>query len=81
MTPQQKALLAELRAADYPATWKLSASAADDKLVAGGSGSRRQRARLATVHRHPVSVRLIKRRKQLDPCPAAITDDVVVDLL
>jgi hypothetical protein len=37
MTPQQKALIAELRAADYPATWKLSASAADDKLVASGS--------------------------------------------
>jgi hypothetical protein len=37
MTPQQKALLAELRAADYPATWKLSASAADDKLVASGT--------------------------------------------
>ncbi len=34
MTPQQKALIAELRAADYPATWKLSACAADDKLVA-----------------------------------------------
>ena len=37
MTPQQKALIAELRAADYPATWKLSASAADDKLVASGT--------------------------------------------
>jgi hypothetical protein len=37
MTPQQKALIAELRAADYPATWKLSASAADDKLVATGT--------------------------------------------
>jgi hypothetical protein len=37
MTPQQKALLAELRAADYPATWKLSASAADDNLVASGA--------------------------------------------
>jgi hypothetical protein len=34
MTPQQKALIAELRAADYPATWKLSASAADSRLVA-----------------------------------------------
>ena len=34
MTPQQKALIAELRTADYPATWKLSASVADDKLVA-----------------------------------------------
>jgi hypothetical protein len=33
VTPQQKALIAELRAADYPATWKLSARAADDKLV------------------------------------------------
>lgn len=44
MTPQQKALIAELRAADYPATWKLSASAADDKLVASGAKSRRQRA-------------------------------------
>jgi hypothetical protein len=42
MTPQQKALIAELRAADYPATWKLSASAADDKLLASGrsAGSR-----------------------------------------
>jgi hypothetical protein len=37
MTPQQKALIAELRAADYPATWKLNASAADDKLVASGT--------------------------------------------
>lgn len=36
-TPQQKALIAELRAADYPATWKLSASAADDKLVTSGA--------------------------------------------
>jgi hypothetical protein len=44
MTPQQKALIAELRAADYPATWKLSASAADDKLVASGTRSKRQRA-------------------------------------
>jgi hypothetical protein len=34
MTPQQKALIAELLAADYPATWKLSASAADHKLAA-----------------------------------------------
>ncbi len=34
MTLQQKALIAELRAADYPATWKLSASAADDRLAA-----------------------------------------------
>jgi len=37
MTPQQKALITELRAADYPATWTLSASAADDKLVASGT--------------------------------------------
>jgi hypothetical protein len=37
MTPQQKALITELWAADYPATWKLSASAADDKLVASGA--------------------------------------------
>ncbi len=37
MTPQQKALIAELRAADYPATWKLSASAVDDKLVASAT--------------------------------------------
>ncbi|MGB6452965.1 MAG: hypothetical protein WBH47_00610 [Streptosporangiaceae bacterium] len=37
MTPQQKALIAELRVADYPATWKLSARAADDKLVASGT--------------------------------------------
>jgi hypothetical protein len=43
MTPQQKALIAELRAADYPATWKLSASAADDKLVASGTGIRMSR--------------------------------------
>jgi hypothetical protein len=34
MTPQQKALIAELRVADYPVTWKLSASAADNSLVA-----------------------------------------------
>jgi len=34
MTPKQLALLAELRAADYPAAWKLSASTADDKLAA-----------------------------------------------
>jgi hypothetical protein len=44
MTPQQRALIAELRAADYPATWKLSASAADDKLVASSAKPRRQRA-------------------------------------
>jgi hypothetical protein len=37
MTPQQKALIAELRAADYPATWTLRASAADDKLMASGT--------------------------------------------
>lgn len=37
MTPRQMALLAELRAADYPAAWKLSASAADDKLVASAT--------------------------------------------
>jgi hypothetical protein len=34
MTPQQRALIAELRAADYPAAWKLTASASDDRLVA-----------------------------------------------
>lgn len=34
MTPQQRALVAELRAADYPAAWTLTASASDDKLVA-----------------------------------------------
>ena len=43
MTPQQKALIAELRAAEYPATWQLSASAADYKLVAGGTEIQRQR--------------------------------------
>jgi hypothetical protein len=37
MTPQQRALITELRAADYPATWKLSATVADDTLVAGAS--------------------------------------------
>lgn len=37
MTPQQKALIAELLAADYPATWKLSASAADQKLAASAT--------------------------------------------
>jgi hypothetical protein len=41
MTPQQKALIAELRAADYPATWKLSATAADDKLVASSAKPKR----------------------------------------
>jgi hypothetical protein len=51
MTPQQKALIAELRAADYPATWRLSASVADDKLAARApdrdvsAGSRRNRRR------------------------------------
>ena len=39
MTPHQKALITELRAADYPATWKLSASAADDKLLASATQS------------------------------------------
>jgi hypothetical protein len=34
MTPQQRALIAELRAADYPAAWKLTASVSDDKLAA-----------------------------------------------
>jgi len=43
MTPQQKALMAELRAADYPATWQLSASAADHKLVAGATQIQCQR--------------------------------------
>jgi hypothetical protein len=37
MTQQQKALIAELRAADYPAAWKLTASASDDKLLARAS--------------------------------------------
>jgi hypothetical protein len=37
MTPQQRALVAELRAADYPAAWKLSASTSDDKLAASGT--------------------------------------------
>jgi hypothetical protein len=37
MTPQQRALVAELRAADYPAAWKLTASASDEKLVARAS--------------------------------------------
>ncbi len=52
MTPQQKALMAELRTADYPATWKLSASAADDKLVAGAtrSGATGASQHLARIH-------------------------------
>jgi hypothetical protein len=37
MTPQQRALVAELRVADYPAAWKLTASASDDKLVGRAS--------------------------------------------
>jgi hypothetical protein len=37
MTPHQRALVAELRAADYPAAWKLTASASDDKLTARAS--------------------------------------------
>jgi hypothetical protein len=37
MTPQQRALVAELRAADYPAAWKLTASASDDWLAARAS--------------------------------------------
>jgi hypothetical protein len=37
MTPQQKTLVAELRAADYPVVWKLTATAADDKLVIGAT--------------------------------------------
>jgi hypothetical protein len=37
MTQKQRALVAELRAADYPAAWRLSASAADYKLVIGAS--------------------------------------------
>ena len=37
MTPQQRALVAELRVADYPAAWTLTASTSDDKLVARGS--------------------------------------------
>ena len=41
MTPQQKALITELRAADYPATWKLSARAADEKV----GGQRRLRSK------------------------------------
>ena len=34
MTRQQSALVAELRAADYPAAWTLIASASDDEMVA-----------------------------------------------
>jgi hypothetical protein len=37
MTPQQRALVAELRAADYPAAWTLTASASDDRLEARAS--------------------------------------------
>jgi hypothetical protein len=37
MTPQQRALVAELRAADYPAAWKLTSIASDDKLAAWAS--------------------------------------------
>jgi hypothetical protein len=44
MTPQQKALMAELRAADYAVTWKLSAGAADDELAAIATRSKRKRA-------------------------------------
>ncbi len=66
MTPKQRALVAELRAADYPAAWKLSASAADDKPVAsattdptsacGRSALRRLRQRPHLHHtvRHPL---------------------------
>jgi hypothetical protein len=66
MTPKQMALLAELRAADYPAAWKLSASAADDKLVAsatsdptsargraGGYGGATLRASSSALRRRP----------------------------
>jgi hypothetical protein len=53
MTPQQKALVAELRAADYPAAWKLSASWSDDKLVTSAAqvetSPRRRSALLRTV--------------------------------
>jgi hypothetical protein len=51
MTPQQRALVAELRAADYPAAWKLSASASDDKLVAGAAQVQR------SAHRRSALVR------------------------
>jgi hypothetical protein len=45
MTPQQRALVAELRAADYPAAWKLTAIASDDKLVArAGQHTARERS-------------------------------------
>jgi hypothetical protein len=54
MTPQQKALIAELRAADYPATWKLSASAADDKLIASATPDRKVSNRL--IWRRPRTV-------------------------
>jgi hypothetical protein len=47
MTAQQKALMAELRAADYPATWRLSASAADRKLAASAHPVPNVSARLA----------------------------------
>jgi hypothetical protein len=46
MTPQQKALIAELRAADYPVTWKLSASAADHKLIASATADRKGNKRV-----------------------------------
>jgi hypothetical protein len=44
MTTKQRALVAELRAADYPAAWKLSATAADSKLVASATQIQRRRA-------------------------------------
>jgi hypothetical protein len=46
MTPQQKALVAELRTADYPAAWQLTARASDDKLMAPAS-ARAARERIA----------------------------------
>jgi hypothetical protein len=51
MTPQQKALAAELRAADYPAAWKLSASASDDKLAVSAAQIE------ASAHRRSALVR------------------------
>ena len=49
MTPQQKALVAELRAADYPAAWQLTASASDDKLLARASQQAPRAQRLTAI--------------------------------
>lgn len=56
MTPQQRALVAELRVADYPAAWTLTASASDDKLVTAPASKHRAStapdADYSALHRH-----------------------------